>query len=107
MNNKPNYYNKFTKQPKPKLSNSLELLTGPVSEVQKKYEILSNIVTECQGLVFGSQSHISHNNELSIVVYFGVIEGKLNDFKQRFQNNTNNKPILQQQQQQQRNQYRQ
>src|SRR5687767_10963034 len=39
---KPNYcYNKFIKQPKPKVSNSFELLTGPVSEIQKKYEILS------------------------------------------------------------------
>lgn len=42
---KPNYYNKFAKQPKPKMSNSLELLTGPIETVQKKYEILSDIVT--------------------------------------------------------------
>ena len=34
--NKPNYYNKFTKQPKQKMSNSLELLQGPISEIQKK-----------------------------------------------------------------------
>jgi hypothetical protein len=27
---KPKYYNKFTKQPKAKMSNSFELLTGPI-----------------------------------------------------------------------------
>ncbi|MGH9981604.1 MAG: hypothetical protein ACRD7F_01730 [Nitrososphaeraceae archaeon] len=96
--NKPTYYNKkpwSNTQPKPKMSNSLELLSGPIAEIQHKYEILSDIVTEYDGKVFGSQSHISNNNELSIVVYFGVSEGRLNDFKQRFQNNT--RAILQQQ----------
>ena len=77
------------------MSNSLELLSGPIAEIQHKYEILSDIVTEYNGKVFGSQSHISNNNELSIVVYFGVSEGRLNEFKQRFQNNT--RAILQQQ----------
>src|SRR5688500_6383456 len=48
---KPNYYNKFAKQPKPKMSNSFKLLTGPVSEIQKKYEILSDIVSEANGKV--------------------------------------------------------
>jgi hypothetical protein len=59
-NNKPNYYNnynnKFARSPKPKMSNSLELLTGPtVAEIQRKYEILSDIVTEYNGKVHGSQ----------------------------------------------------
>ena len=58
---KSNYYNKFAKQPKPKMSNSFEFLTGPVSEIQKKYEILSDIVTEYNGKVHGSQSHIIAN----------------------------------------------
>src|SRR5688572_11286127 len=44
---KPNYhYNKFAKQLKPKMLNSFELLTGSVSEIQKKYEILNNSVFE-------------------------------------------------------------
>ncbi|HJT85955.1 MAG TPA: hypothetical protein VJ697_15855 [Nitrososphaeraceae archaeon] len=43
---KPNYYNKFSKQHKPKMSNSIELISGSISEVQKKYEILYDIVTE-------------------------------------------------------------
>src|SRR5687768_16699904 len=61
--NKPTYYNKKPfAGPKPKMSNSLELFTGPITEIQKKYEILSDIVTEYTGKVFGSQSHISNNN---------------------------------------------
>jgi hypothetical protein len=53
---KPNYYNRFAnKQPKPKMSNSLEILQDPISDIQKKYEILSNIVSEYNGKVHGSQ----------------------------------------------------
>jgi uncharacterized protein (DUF1499 family) len=52
--NKPNYYNKFAKQPKPKMSNSLELLQGSIADVQQKYEILSDIVSEINGKVHGS-----------------------------------------------------
>ncbi|HEX2408538.1 MAG TPA: hypothetical protein VHJ38_15145 [Nitrososphaeraceae archaeon] len=98
VSTEPTYYNKkpWSPTPKPKMSNSFELLQGSIAEIQKKYEILSDIVSEYNnGKVFGSQSHISNNNELSIVVYFGVSEGRLNDFKQRFQNNT--RAILQQQ----------
>ena len=86
VNNKPNYYNKFTKQPKPKMSNSLELLTGPISEVQKKYELLSDIVTEYNGHVHGSQSHILPNNTISLVVYYeSPAEGNTRDLiKQQF-----------------------
>jgi hypothetical protein len=55
INNKPNYYNnnvrKSSSYIKPKMSNSLELLSGPISEIQKKYEILSDIVTEYNGKV--------------------------------------------------------
>jgi hypothetical protein len=66
---KPNYYNKFTKQPKQKMSNSFELLQGPIAEIQKKYEILSDIVTEANGKVHGSQSHVIANNSMSLIVY--------------------------------------
>src|SRR5215211_1976631 len=44
ISNKPSYNKKpwSTTQPKPKMSNSFELLTGPtIAEIQKKYEILS------------------------------------------------------------------
>ena len=43
-NSKPTYYNKkpwSNTQPKPKMSNSFELLQGSILEIQKKYEILS------------------------------------------------------------------
>jgi hypothetical protein len=87
---KPNYYNKFAKQqiPKPKMSNSLELLTGPISEIQKKYELLSDIVTEYNGKVHGSQSHIVANNNISLVVYYEVPEGKRDEVKQKFSNSS-------------------
>ena len=49
------------------MSNSF--LTGPVSEIQKKYEILSDIVSEANGKVHGSQSHIIANNSMSLIVY--------------------------------------
>jgi hypothetical protein len=83
---RPNYYNRFSKQPKPKMSNSLELLTGPISEVQKHYEILSDIVTEYNGKVHGSQSHILPNNTISLIVYYeSPAEGNTRDLiKQRF-----------------------
>ena len=66
---KPNYYNKFTKHPKPKMSNSFELLTGSISDIQKKYEILLDIVSEANGKVHGSQSHMITNNSMSLIVY--------------------------------------
>ena len=73
---KPNYYNnnKFAnKQPKPKMSNSLEVLQGPIADIQKKYEILSDIVSEANGKVHGSQSHIvANNNSMQLIVYYEV-----------------------------------
>jgi hypothetical protein len=98
-NNKPTHYSKksyYATQSKQKLSNSLELLSGPIAEIQKKY-ILSDIVSGYNGRVFGSQSHISHNNELSIVVYFKVPEGKREEVKRKFENLIRNQLILQQQ----------
>ncbi len=67
--NKPTYYNnnKFAKQPKPKISNSLELLQGPIADIQKKYEILSDIITEMRGKTPGSQSHIMQDNNISLL----------------------------------------
>ncbi len=56
---KPTYYNKkpwSNTQPKPKMSNSVEYLQGSIiGEIQKKYEILSDIITEYGGKVHGSQ----------------------------------------------------
>ena len=96
-NNKPNYYNKFTKQPKPKMSNSFELLTGPIADIQKKYEILSDIVSEANGKVHGSQSHIVANNNMSLIVYYEVpAEGNnREEVKQKFDNVVRNMIPLQ------------
>ena len=84
--NRP-YYSKKPWPQKPKMpsSNSIELITGnSFSEIQRKYEALSDIViNEFQGSVFGSQSHIS-NNILSIVIYFSIPKERFNEFKQRY-----------------------
>ena len=78
---KPNYYNKFSKQSKPKMSNSLELISGPIDPLQKKYEILSDIITEFNRKVHGSQSHItvssSHINwikpHVMVILFLGCL----------------------------------
>jgi hypothetical protein len=83
--NKPNYYNKFAKQPKPKMSISFELLTGPVSEIQKKYEILSDIVSsKWQGS--WSTSQMITSNIISLIVYYETPEGKRDEVKNKFEN---------------------
>lgn len=65
-------YNK-QQQPKSKMTNSLELISGPNDLIQKKYEKLSNIVTEYNGKIHGSQSHIVNNaNSISLIVYYEV-----------------------------------
>jgi hypothetical protein len=88
---KPTYYSKkpwsTITQPKPKMSNSFELLTGPIETIQKKYEILSDIVSEYNGKVHGSQSHIiAGNNSISLIVYYEVPEGKRDEVKRKYAN---------------------
>jgi hypothetical protein len=98
MTTKPNYYKKshYTtqqkqnqQQPKHKMSDSLELLQGPIIDVQSKYEFLSDIVSEANGKVHGSQSHIvnANNNStiISLIVYYEVpTESQRDEIKQRF-----------------------
>ncbi|HEX7143225.1 MAG TPA: hypothetical protein VF222_12180 [Nitrososphaeraceae archaeon] len=57
VSNKPPYSNKkpLSPTPKPKMSNSFEYLQGSIAEIQRKYEILSDLVTEHNGKVQGSQ----------------------------------------------------
>jgi len=81
--NKSNYYNKFSKQPKPKMANSLELLTGRIDSIQEKYEILSDIVSEFNGKVHGSQSH-TNGNLVSLIVYYEVPECQREEVKKKF-----------------------
>lgn len=91
--NRP-YYSKKPYIQRQKMSNSLELLSGPISEVQKKYELLSDIVTDLGGKCHGSQSHINGNN-ISLVVYYEVPIGQRDLVKQKFNNITRNNLILQ------------
>ena len=67
------------------MSNSLELLTGTISEIQKKYEILSDIVTEYNVKVHGSQYHVN-GNIISLIVHYEVPEDKREEVKTRFKN---------------------
>ena len=94
---KPTYYHKkpwSTTQPKPKMSNSFELLTGPIDIIQKKYEVLFDIVIEVGGKTHGSQSHIvGTNNSIQLIVYYEVPEGKRDEVKQKLITE-NNKIIL-------------
>ena len=89
-NTKPIYYSKKpwnSNQPKPKVSNSFELLTGPIDAIQKKYEILSNIViVEYNGRIHGSQRDKDLDGNLNILVYYEVPEGKRDEVKQKFNN---------------------
>ena len=48
--------------------NSFELLQGSITDIQKKYEILSDIVSEYNGKVPGSQSNIVANNNMQLIV---------------------------------------
>ena len=86
---KPTYYSKkpWNTQPKPKMSNSFELLTGPIDTIQKKYEILSDIViVEHGGKVHGSQSHNVTNTSMQLIVYYEVPVGQSDEVKRKFDN---------------------
>jgi len=88
---KPNYYNNYNKKPwppKPKMSNSFELLTGPtVAEIQKKYEILSDIITEYGGKTHGSQRDRDPKTGLiDLLVYYEVPLGQREEVKRTFEN---------------------
>jgi hypothetical protein len=85
--NRPTYYNKFAKQQfsKPKMSNSFELLTGPIDAIQKKYEILSDIVSEYNGKVHGSQRDRDPKTGLiDLLVYYEVPLGQREEAKRKF-----------------------
>ena len=86
---KPTYYSKkpWNTQPKPKMSNSFELLTATIETIQKKYEILSDLViVEHGGKVHSSQSHIVANNSIQLIVYYEVPLGMRDEVKRKFDN---------------------
>ena len=98
---KPYYYNSTKKasfssaNPKPKMSNSFELLTGPIDTIQKKYEVLSDIVSEHNGKVHGSQSHNVTNNSMKLIVYYEVPLGQREEVKRKFENFVRNNIVMQ------------
>ena len=74
-------------QPKPKMSNSFELLQGSIAEIQKKYETLSDIVTEHNGKVHGSQRDRDPKTGLiDLLVYYEVPFGQRDEVKNKLSN---------------------
>ena len=74
---KPNYYSKKAWTPKIKMSNSFEYLQGSITEIQKKYEMLSDIVSEYNGKVHGSQrDRDPKTGLLDLLVYYEVPQGQ-------------------------------
>ena len=81
---KPNYYSKKVGVTKPKMSNSLEFLTGPCNSIQRKYEILSDVVSEYNGKVHGSQrDRDPKTGFIDLLVYYEVPEGKRDEVKRK------------------------
>lgn len=80
------HYQQRTKL-KPKMSNSFELLSGDtVIQIQKQYELLSDIVSNYNGKVHGSQrDYNGKTGLLDIVVYYEVPEGKREELKENFE----------------------
>jgi len=74
-------------QSKLKMSNSLEYLQGSITEIQKKYEILSDIVTEYGGKVHGSQRDRDPKTGLiDLLVYYEVPLGQRDEVKNKLSN---------------------
>ena len=76
-NTKPTYYKKpwSSQQPKPKMSNSFEYLQGSITDIQTKYEILSDIVIEVGGRVHGSQrDRDPKTGLLDLLVYYKFLK---------------------------------
>ncbi|HEX6645724.1 MAG TPA: hypothetical protein VF047_00940 [Nitrososphaeraceae archaeon] len=75
----------------------LELLTGPINEIQRKYEILSDIViTQYNGKVHGSQRGQDPRTGqlIDLLVYYEVPLGMRDEVKQKFNNKNKSVYIL-------------
>ena len=69
------------------MSNSFELLPGPIDAIQKKYEILSDIITEYRGKTHGSQRERDPKTGLiELLVYYEVPLGMRDEVKRKFSN---------------------
>ena len=54
----------------------------------------SDLVTEYNGKVHGSQSHIISINNMQLVVYYEVPDGKREEVKQKFNNFVRNQMVF-------------
>jgi len=78
----------YTKKPcpKPKMSNSFDLPQDSIKEVQKQYEVLSDIVIELNRKVHGSQrDRDARTGLLDLLVYYEVPEDKRDEVKRKFE----------------------
>ncbi|MGD1838286.1 MAG: hypothetical protein ACPKPY_09565 [Nitrososphaeraceae archaeon] len=66
----------YKKYQKPRMDNSLEVLSGSPDFVKLKYEYLTDLIKEYNGRTHRSQSHVINNDNLEIIVYYEVPEGK-------------------------------
>ena len=83
------YSTKYQQQQvKPTMDNSYELLSGSsVSDIQKQYEILSDVVRDSGGKVHGSQrDRDPKTGLLDLLVYYEVPEGKREEVKIKINN---------------------
>jgi hypothetical protein len=68
------------------MSNSFELLQGSIANIQKQYEMLSDIVIVEHGdKMHGSPFHIIANKDIQLTVY-EVSQGHRDEVKQKFDN---------------------
>ena len=56
------------------MSNSFELFTGSIVDIQKKYEILSDIITEIRGKIHSSQSHITATANDNLLSFLSILK---------------------------------
>jgi hypothetical protein len=69
------------------MSNSFEYLQGSIAEIQKKYETLSDIVTEYNGKIHGSQRDRDPNpSHIDLLVYYEVPQDQREEVKRKFEN---------------------
>jgi hypothetical protein len=74
---------------KPKMDNSFELLQGSIPEVQKRYEVLLDLIRNHNGKVHSSQrDRDTKTGMLDIIVYYEVPEGQREEVKRKFKNFT-------------------
>ena len=71
----------------PSLMLLLLFFTCSIANIQKQYEILSDIVTEHGGMVHGSQrDRDSKTGLMDLIVYYEVPQGQREEVKQKFDN---------------------